>query len=74
MIIYPNLTLPVLFFQGDFPGIAPPEKVPKMNLETELKIVKTVQVVKTKTEFETEIETEKAPIPTELSSSSAVET
>ncbi len=43
-----------------------------MNLETELKIVKTVEVVKTETEFE--IETEKAPIPTELSSSSAVET
>ncbi len=36
-----------------------------MNLETELKIVKTVEVVKTETE------TEKAPIPTELSSSSA---
>jgi hypothetical protein len=41
-----------------------------MNLETELKIVKTVEVVKTETEFETEIETEKAPIPTE----SAIET
>jgi hypothetical protein len=44
-----------------------------MNLETELNIVKTVDVVKPETKFETE--TENAPIPTELSlSSAAVET